>query len=118
MSNDQPQEEILENDEKIEELEKEDEKHERVEVRDEVVQQNLTHVAPFPKRLVAKQKNHFHDEIYDMFKQVKVNIPLLDMIRQIPSHAKFFERLVYGEKEVERSKESVSHRTSEFDPTN
>ena len=31
--------------------------------------------------------NHF--EIYELFKQVKLNIPLLDAIKQIPSYAKF-----------------------------
>ena len=89
----QQQEENLESEEKIDEIEKEERKNEREEVREEVVLKNLTPVAPFPKRLVVKQKNHFHDEIYDMFKQVKVNIPLLDMIRQIPSHAKFLKDL-------------------------
>ena len=43
--------------------------------------------------MIAKQKNPFQDEIYDLFKQVKVNIPLLDMIRQIPSHVKFLKDL-------------------------
>ena len=32
-------------------------------------------------------------EILEVFKQVKVNIPLLDAIKQIPSHAKFFKVL-------------------------
>ena len=33
-----------------------------------------------------------HAEIYELFKQVKVNIPLLDAIKQIPSYAKFFNK--------------------------
>ena len=32
-------------------------------------------------------------EIYEIFKQVKVNIPLLDAIKQIPSYAKFLKDL-------------------------
>ena len=60
---------------------------------DELVIKNVSPVAPFPKILVAKQKNQIQDEIYDLFKQLKVNIPLLDMIRQIPSHAKFLKDL-------------------------
>ena len=35
--------------------------------------------------------NHF--EIYELFKQVKVNIPLLDAIKKIPSYAKFLKDL-------------------------
>jgi hypothetical protein len=48
--------------------------------------------APFPERL--KEPSHFGkqgEKIQDMmevFKQVKTNIPLLDAIRQIPSYAK------------------------------
>ena len=36
-------------------------------------------------------KNHF--EIYELFKQVKVNIPLLDAIKKIPSYAKLLKDL-------------------------
>jgi len=32
-------------------------------------------------------------EIYELFKQVKVNIPLLDAIKQVPSYAKFLKDL-------------------------
>ena len=34
-----------------------------------------------------------HSEIYELFKQVKVNIPLLDSIKQIPSYDKFLKDL-------------------------
>ena len=34
-----------------------------------------------------------HSEIYEFFKQVKVNIPLLDVIKKIPSYAKFLKDL-------------------------
>ena len=34
-----------------------------------------------------------HYEIYELFKQVKLNIPLLDVIKQIPSYAKFLKDL-------------------------
>ena len=32
-----------------------------------------------------------HQEILDTFKEVKINIPLLDAIKQIPSYAKFLK---------------------------
>ncbi|KAL9371998.1 hypothetical protein Peur_034242 [Populus x canadensis] len=34
-----------------------------------------------------------NSEIYELFKQVKVNIPLLDAIKQVPSYAKFLKDL-------------------------
>ncbi|XP_057958746.1 uncharacterized protein LOC131151522 [Malania oleifera] len=50
-------------------------------------------VVPYPQRLVADQKNKYHTEIQEIFKQVKVNIPLLDAIQQVPSYAKFLKDL-------------------------
>jgi hypothetical protein len=53
--------------------------------------------APFPERL--KAPSHFGkqgEKIQDMMetlKQVKVNIPLLDAIKQVPAYAKFLKDL-------------------------
>ncbi|XP_077215753.1 uncharacterized protein LOC143850384 [Tasmannia lanceolata] len=44
--------------------------------------------APFPKRLQNNKKGDAMDKILDIFKQVQVNIPLLDVISQVPSYAK------------------------------
>ena len=41
-------------------------------------------LAPYPHRLRAPKKVNNHSEIYELFKQVKLNIPLLDAIKQIP----------------------------------
>ena len=49
--------------------------------------------APYPHRLRAPKKVNYHYEIYELFKQVKLNIPLLDAIKQIPSYAKFLKDL-------------------------
>ena len=49
--------------------------------------------APYPHRLRAPKKMNNHAEIYELFKQVKLNIPLLDAIKQIPSYAKFLKDL-------------------------
>ena len=49
--------------------------------------------APYPHRLRAPKKVNNHSEIYEFFKQVKLNIPLLDVIKQIPSYAKFLKDL-------------------------
>ena len=54
-----------------------------------------SHVPPplYPHRLRAPKKVNNHSKIYELFKQVKVNIPLLDAIKQIPSYAKFLKDL-------------------------
>ena len=45
--------------------------------------------APFPQRLQATQKLNSNAEIFEIFKQVKINIPLLDAIKQVPPYAFF-----------------------------
>ncbi|XP_057954007.1 uncharacterized protein LOC131148308 [Malania oleifera] len=50
-------------------------------------------VAPYPQRLMACQKNKYHNEIQEIFEQVKINILLLDAIQQVPSYAKFLKDL-------------------------
>ncbi|XP_057459241.1 uncharacterized protein LOC130749898 [Actinidia eriantha] len=49
--------------------------------------------APFPQRLRAPKRPNNHVEIYKLFEQVKINIPLLDAIKQIPVYAKFLKDL-------------------------
>ncbi|KAF5468302.1 hypothetical protein F2P56_012465 [Juglans regia] len=50
-------------------------------------------VVPYPRRLVAGQKNKYYTKIQEIFKQVKINIPLLDAIQQVPSYTKFLKDL-------------------------
>ena len=48
---------------------------------------------PFPQ-VLRKKKNHVNQtEILEVLRQVKVNIPLLDMIKQVPTYAKFLKDL-------------------------
>ena len=68
----------------------------RIDVVDVKLEKDKTsHVppAPYPHRLRAPKKVNNHSEIYELFKQVKVNIPLLDAIKQISSYAKFLKDL-------------------------
>ena len=46
---------------------------------------------PFPQALKAKKKDINQAEILEVLRQVKVNIPLLDMIKQVPMYAKFLK---------------------------
>ena len=49
--------------------------------------------APFPLRLRNKKDQTHVDKIRETFSQVKINIPLLDAIQQMPPYAKFLKEL-------------------------
>ncbi|RVW86138.1 hypothetical protein CK203_037968 [Vitis vinifera] len=48
---------------------------------------------PFPQALHGKKGIKNASKILEVLRQVKVNIPLLDMIKQVPSYAKFLKDL-------------------------
>ena len=48
---------------------------------------------PFPQALRGKKKIPNQAKIWEVLWQVKVNIPLLDMIKQVPTYAKFLKDL-------------------------
>ena len=48
---------------------------------------------PFPQALHGKNGIKNASEILEVLRQVKVNIPLLDMIKQVPTYAKFLKDL-------------------------
>ena len=48
---------------------------------------------PFPQALRGKKKASKQAGILEVLSQVKVNIPLLDMIKQVPTYAKFLKDL-------------------------
>ncbi|KAL0440267.1 UNVERIFIED_CONTAM: hypothetical protein Slati_2509700 [Sesamum latifolium] len=48
---------------------------------------------PFPKRFTKSKKEEEEKEIFETFRKVEVNIPLLDAIKQIPRYAKFLKEL-------------------------
>ena len=49
--------------------------------------------APYPQRLGPAKSNVQLDKMLEVFKQVRINIPLLDAIQQIPAYAKFLKDL-------------------------
>ena len=71
-------------------------------------QDKATHIplAPYPHRLRALKKVNNHSEVYELFKQVKLNIPLLDAIKQIPSYAKFLKDLCTVKRKLGVNKEA------------
>ena len=48
---------------------------------------------PFPQALRGKKKATQQERILEVLRQVKVNIPLLDLIKQVPPYAKFLKDL-------------------------
>ena len=64
---------------------------ERVIISKDPVKKNMP--PPFPQALREKKKISNQAEILDVLRQVKVNIPLLDIIKQVPTYAKFLKDL-------------------------
>ena len=60
-------------------------------IKEDVVKKSTP--PPFPQALKSKKKVINQAEILDVLRQVKVNIPLLDMIKQVPTYAKFLKDL-------------------------
>ena len=48
---------------------------------------------PFPQALQKKKNSVNQTEMLEVLRKVKVNIPLLDMIKQVPTYAKFLKDL-------------------------
>ena len=48
---------------------------------------------PFPQALRGKKKTSQQASILEVLRQVKINIPLLDIIKQVPAYAKFLKGL-------------------------
>ncbi|KAB2631105.1 S ribonuclease [Pyrus ussuriensis x Pyrus communis] len=68
---------------------------------------------PFPRRFMQSKKEESDKDILETFRKVQVNIPLLDVIKQVPRYAKFFKELCttrkrISNKEVVRVSENVS----------
>ena len=81
----------------------------RTDVTDgEPEQDKASHIPPasYPHRLRAPKKVNNHSKIYELFKQVKLNIPLLDSIKQIPSYAKFLKDLCTVKRKLGVNKEA------------
>ena len=64
---------------------------ERIIIREDSMKKNMP--PPFPQALRGKKKITNQAEIWEVLRQVKVNIPLLDMIKQVPTYAKFLKDL-------------------------
>ena len=70
--------------------------------------------APYPHRLRAPKKVNNHSKIYELFKQVKLNIPLLDAIKQILPYAKILKDLCTVKRKLGVNKEEFMTEQSTF----
>ena len=61
---------------------------------------------PFPQTLRTKKKALKQEGILEVLRQVKVNIPLLDMIKQVPTYAKFLKDLCTVKKGLDINKKA------------
>lgn len=69
--------------------------------------------APFPQRLTKVKKGTSTGEIMEIFKQVSINIPLLDAIKQVPSYAKFLKDLCTKKRNLHVTKKAfLTEQTS------
>ena len=64
---------------------------ERVIINEDPVKKNMP--PPFTQALRGKKKIPNQAKIWEVLRQVKVNIPLLDMIKQVPTYSKFLKDL-------------------------
>ena len=64
---------------------------ENIIIIEDLVKKNIP--SPFSQALRSKKENPKPSEIWEVLRQVKVNIPLLDMIKQVPTFAKFLKDL-------------------------
>jgi hypothetical protein len=48
---------------------------------------------PFPHAITKQRKVNHNSKIFETFKQVRINIPLLDAIKQVPFYVKFLKDL-------------------------
>ncbi|XP_031101884.1 uncharacterized protein LOC116005787 [Ipomoea triloba] len=62
---------------------------------------------PFPSRLAKSKKEEEQKEILETFRKIEVNIPLLDVIKQIPQYDKFLKELCTNKRKL-KGNEMVS----------
>ena len=71
--------------------EQEGEEPEHIFIKEDSMKESM--LPPFPQALRSKKKASKQEGILEVLRQVKVNIPLLDMIKQVPTYAKFLKDL-------------------------
>ncbi|RVW21672.1 Retrovirus-related Pol polyprotein from transposon 297 [Vitis vinifera] len=68
-----------------------DEEPERIVIKEDMMKKHMP--PPFPQASHGKKGTNNASEIFKVLRQVKANIPLLNMIKQVPTYAKFLKDL-------------------------
>ncbi|TYI87516.1 hypothetical protein E1A91_D04G141000v1, partial [Gossypium mustelinum] len=55
---------------------------------------------PFPQRLRKEKSDDVNAEIFETFRKVQVNIPLIDAIKQVPRYVKFLKELCTSKRKL------------------
>ncbi|XP_019179609.1 PREDICTED: uncharacterized protein LOC109174831 [Ipomoea nil] len=71
---------------------------------------------PFPGRLKNSKFDKSFSEIYDLLSKVHVNLPLLDMIKNMPAYAKFLKELNTRKRRYEHNEKVFMSRTVRATP--
>ncbi|KAL3634658.1 hypothetical protein CASFOL_021712 [Castilleja foliolosa] len=66
--------------------------------QDQEITQETRDSVPFPSRLRPPKENKLFDDMYNLLKDVNVSIPLLELIRTVPTYVKFFKDLIARDK--------------------
>ena len=77
---------------------------ERIIIKEDSMKKNMP--PPFPQALRGKKKITNQTEILEVLRQVKVNIPLLDMIKQVPTYEKILKDLCTVKKGLDIDKKA------------
>ncbi|XP_060211724.1 uncharacterized protein LOC132639282 [Lycium barbarum] len=67
---------------------------------------------PFPQRLVKKTEYTKCQRFYDQLKQLSMNVPFLDVVKEIPEFAKYLKDLLTKKRSVKHDTVSLTHHVS------
>ena len=84
--------------------EKEEVEPEHIFIKEDSMKKSMP--LPFPQALRGKNKASKQAGILEVLRQVKVNIPLLDMIKQVPTYAKFLKDMCIVKKGLDIDKKA------------
>ncbi|XP_070045177.1 uncharacterized protein [Nicotiana tomentosiformis] len=71
--------------------------------RDEHEERKYMPMQPFPPKLYRKKPDKQFERFLDMLKQVHVNLPLTEVLSQMPSYAKFLKEILRKKRKIEET---------------
>ena len=71
-------------------------------------------IVPFPNRLANNKTTAQMEKLREMFKQVQINVSLLDAIQQVPSYVKFLKDMCTKKRKTNVPKVFLASNISEL----